>query len=332
MPVFLPNLQQRKRLTQVHLTICNVGSRKLTDEDDYSLGGWRFFAPNLTVFGFDADPDACAQANSKVRRQGIAWKEDHVALAIGNHSGMAPLYVTSHPMCSSVYPPNEAFLERFYDLPDLLRLDHETSTRTSTLDQYFESPDLPAIDVLQIDAQGAALAVLQGAEHQLSEVLALQIEVEFSPMYVGQPLFSEVDSHLRERGFHLFDLNPSRVPRARSPIHSKTHPGQLLWGDAFYFRDPLVDTTAPELNGERIFLLACIADALEFSDFALELFEYVTLNYGAIDASLNLADMIVASLPRHPQMKGVDLASVPVVQRLREYLIDFDPDSLKMRK
>ncbi len=66
MPVFLPNRQKRRRLDQVHLTICNVGPRKLPEADNYSLGGWRFIAPDRTVFGFDAAPEACARANSQI--------------------------------------------------------------------------------------------------------------------------------------------------------------------------------------------------------------------------------------------------------------------------
>lgn len=52
-------------------------------------------------------------------------------------------------------------------------------------------------------------------------------------MYEGQPLFADVDSFLRARGFDLFDLN--RV-YWRRPVRPSAGRGQLVFADALYFR------------------------------------------------------------------------------------------------
>jgi len=110
MPVFLSSLAKSGHLGQVHITICNVGSRKLGLEDDYTSKGWGIFAPNLTIYGFDADADACNEANTDLEARKVIWTEKHIPLALGNTVGESTLYVTNNPMCSSLYLTNESYL------------------------------------------------------------------------------------------------------------------------------------------------------------------------------------------------------------------------------
>ena len=90
---------------------------------------------------------------------------------------------------------------------------------------------------MELDTQGSELEILRGADVLLRDsVLALQVEVEFAPMYTDQPLFGEIDSHLRGYGFSLFDLIRYRGRRKTLESHQRTR-GQLLWGQALYLRD-----------------------------------------------------------------------------------------------
>ena len=119
MAIFLPLLKQEGYLEQIHFTICNVGSRKLTETDDYGSQWWGLFAPNLTIYGLDADLDACEQANADLEARQVNWTEKHFPLALDNTESEATLYVTKDPMCTSLYPPNEPFLARFEQLFDV---------------------------------------------------------------------------------------------------------------------------------------------------------------------------------------------------------------------
>jgi FkbM family methyltransferase len=321
MPLLIPLLKQKGRLDQTPMTIANVGSRKITPEDDYTSKGWGLFAPHLVIYGFDADADACDAANADLEARQITWVEKHIPLALADRVGEATLYVTKDPMCSSLYPPNESYLARFAGMLEVSSADFSFELEVTTLDQVCQTEGIAAIDFLQIDVQGADLQVLEGAGWLLERsILAVQVEVEFSSLYRGQPLFADVDQFMRNQGFTFFDLDPGYRVRARSPIQSTDRGGQLLWGDAFYFRDLIQAGVESPLNTpEQIFKLACIADVLEFPDYALELLEYLTLHYGD-DPLYNFADAIVETLSAFPLLVEQGLETLPVIQSIREYV------------
>ncbi len=329
MSVFLASLKRSGHLDRIHMTVCNVGSRKISSEDDYSQKGWEIFAPNLTIYGFDADADACEASNTALEAQQINWTEKHIPLALANSVGESTLYVTKHPMCSSLYPPNEPYLERFSGLSELVNLDFYMGIETTTLDEFCQSEGIEEIDFLQIDVQGAELQVLQGASQILGQsVLAVQAEVEFSHLYKNQPLFADVDIYLREQGFTLFDLDRAYRLRSISPICSTVRAGQLLYGDAFYLRDLIEDGLENNLKTpDKILKLACIADILNFPDYTLELLEYLTLHYGT-NPDYNFANNIVESLAQFPELVKKGITSLPAVSRILDYIDDCDIESL----
>ena len=321
MSVFIPILKKNGLLDRIHMTVCNVGSRKLGIQDDYGSQGWQIFAPNLSIYGFDADADACDEANAELETRQINWKEIHIPLAIGKAIEERTLYVTKHPMCSSLYPPNEPYLERFAGLPELVNLDFSFEIDTTTLDAFCQEEEVNEIDFMQIDVQGADLDVLEGARNILNcGTLAIQIEVEFSHLYTNQPLFADVDTFLRKHDFTLFDVSKSYRLRARSPICSSARAGQLLWGDASYFRDLIREDMDGKLKSpDRILKLACIADIMNFPDYALEILEYLTLNYGE-DSNYNFADSIIEGLSQLPELVSHGLDSLPIVEKIRDYI------------
>ncbi|ELS33691.1 MULTISPECIES: FkbM family methyltransferase [Pseudanabaena] len=326
MSVFLPSLKKSGILDQIHMTICNVGSRKLVSQDDYASQGWQIFIPNLSIYGFDADADACDAANAELETRQINWKEIHIPLVLGKSIEERTLYVTKDPMCSSLYPPNEPYLARLAELPELVNLDFSFEVDTITLDQFCQDEGISEIDFLQIDVQGADLDVLEGAKNILSHsTLAVQIEVEFSHLYTNQPLFADVDTFLRKYDFTLFDLSKSyRIPRSCSPICSTVRAGQLLWGDAFYFCDLIREDIDRKLKSpSRMLKLACIADIMNFPDYSLEILEYLTLEYGK-DPNYNFADNIIEGLAQFPDLVRDGLSSLPVIKRIRDHATNLD--------
>jgi FkbM family methyltransferase len=321
MAAFIDILKKNGRLDDLKLSIGQIGSRKLSEGDDYGSQGWGIFGKNLTIYGFDADADATEEANQDLDTRQVSWREVHVPVGLSDYTGEATLYVTKAPMCTSLYPPNEPLLERFSGLPELMNLDFEIEVETTTLDVFCQTEGVEEIDFLKIDVQGADLKVLQGATQLLSKsVFAIQIEVEFTHLYKDQPLFADVDSFARQQGFTLFDLSMARRPKAISPIVSNTHAGQILWGDAFYFRDLLVAEMNQKLRTpQNLLKLACIADLMDFPDFAQEILVYLTINHGQ-EPTYNFANDIVESLAKFPFVVERGLTTFPVIEQIKHFI------------
>ncbi|MEN9254276.1 MAG: FkbM family methyltransferase, partial [Gloeomargarita sp. SZTDM-1c_bins_89] len=209
MPAFFtPWLKRAGYLDQLWVRIGHVGSRPISEADDWGQQGWDVFAPNLEIYGFDADPDACEAANTAVAEKGIPWPEIHVPLVLSDRCDTQTLYITQDPMCSSLYPPNEPFLTRFQVEMEMMKGVATVEVETTTLDVFCQEQNLPGFDYLRTDVQGADLDVLRGAARILAEhLLVVEMEVIFSPLYLGQPLFADVDTFLRQQGFTLFQLS-----------------------------------------------------------------------------------------------------------------------------
>ena len=154
--------------------------------------------------------------------------------------GEHTLHVNNDDATSSLFPLNAALARNFEHLSHLATVRRET-VQTRRLDDVLP-PDEP-VDFLKLDIQGAELLALRGAERTLARTAAVHCEVEFSPLYLGQPLFPEVQSHLDARGFTLIDLLVAHRYSYRVPS-GRAAPDRLIWADAVFFREAEDDPAA----------------------------------------------------------------------------------------
>jgi FkbM family methyltransferase len=140
------------------------------------------------------------------------------------------------PGMTSLLEPNADVLKLFHGFPIWGEVVRTEEIETIRLDDV---PETSGCDYLKIDIQGAELMVFENAPRRLSEVLLIHTEVEFLPLYKGQPLFSDIDLFLRRSGFILHRFEPL-VSRAMKPIVIDKNPyapfRQLMWADAVYVR------------------------------------------------------------------------------------------------
>jgi FkbM family methyltransferase len=89
--------------------------------------------------------------------------------------------------------------------------------------------DVPVVDLLKLDCQGAELSVLKGAGKRIRDIRWIFCEVSIDPIYEGAPLWAEVHSFLRESGFELRGMS-GFAGAGRS----------IQWADALYANSGLV--------------------------------------------------------------------------------------------
>lgn len=191
---------------------------------------WMPFVGNLSIFAFEPDPVECDRLNDIEHDYRITY----LPYALGAvQEEKRTLHITRQPGCSSLLMPNTELLSGF-EYGKQLEVVRQVEVAVNRLDSILEvSPD-----VIKIDTQGTELEILEGSEELLSNVTAIEVEVEFVEMYKDQPLFADVDSFLRSHGFFLRGLrrdfwrNSARVDQPFG--------GQLMHGDALYLRQSLL--------------------------------------------------------------------------------------------
>jgi FkbM family methyltransferase len=167
--------------------------------------------------GVEADAEECGRLNASARPG-----HRYVHAVLDRRAGTRTFRVTRNPASASLLEPNHDFLSQFLELRDSFVVEREVAVSTTPLDRCLADHDIPRADFLELDVQGSELDVLMGAERTLGTTLGVQAEVEFAAMYVGQPLFADVDSFLRARGFQLFDLSRYHARRtALDPVSAR---------------------------------------------------------------------------------------------------------------
>mgnify|MGYP006272030847 CR=1 FL=1 len=141
-------------------------------------------------------------------------------------------------MCTSLYRPDEELMRHFHNL-QVAYLRDTAEIETVSLDELAAEGHFGAIDFVKIDIQGAELDAFRGAEATLGSTVAIVSEVEFVPLYEGQPLFGDVDRALRGQGFMLHKF-VDIAGRALRPVVMNKDPNFAswhLWGDAMFVRE-----------------------------------------------------------------------------------------------
>jgi FkbM family methyltransferase len=239
---------------------------------------WEELGERCRIVGFEPDRVECERLAEHYRDQ--PWVRI-VPYALGSEQRAANLYITREPACSSVYPPIDEVVDRHPRLEPQRMVRRET-IELITLDDWCAANAVDKVDLVKLDTQGSELDILRGAKRTLEGVSVVQTEVEFNPMYTGQPLFGDVDRFLRDRGFvlwHLDNMSHHRQHGARVGLRPGLHiydfdaarfthrSGQLFWADALFVRAEMT-TADPETDWRTAVRRACLASALGLGELA----------------------------------------------------------------
>ncbi len=213
------------------------------------------------ITGFEPDEEQYA----KLINNKSDDKKQYFPYFIGNGE-KAVFNITHAAGCSSLLKPNAELLNHFSYFKAVegspFHVLKSIEVETKRLDDIEECP-LP--DLMKLDIQGAELDVLKNASKALSEALVLQVETEFVELYENQPLFGDVQSYLKTKGFvvhKMIDIGgrcfePTFIPDV--PFRPMS---QLLWSDTIFVRD---FTKLDSLNDEKLIKMVMILHESYFS-------------------------------------------------------------------
>jgi hypothetical protein len=214
------------------LRIVDIGSQMLATEEDIHAPLRR--AAPTEIIGFD--PFAIGKAGEPVS---ISRPDGSVIYTYPNVVGdgePVTLHINRYDPTSSIFPSNLKLAGQFGLLAAALETVKTREFLSARLDDIL--PDI-AVDFLKIDVQGAAGLVLLNAPRILAKTLVCHVEVEFVPVYEGEPLFADVDIVLRRAGFcfvDFYNLGRQRYVRFEDSPQRAFHRGRTLWGDCIYIR------------------------------------------------------------------------------------------------
>lgn len=199
-----------KRLRPTLQTACVIGAYHGATARDL-----RRLYPRARILNFEPDPDTFAELERSVSAPNII----NVRAAVGDRVGTATLNRHRAPDTNSLLPFEAAAVAQ---LPHLFESVGRVDVAVTTLDAVATEHGLDQIDYVHVDTQGYEDRLLRGAARVLAErrVDVWLLEVNFDPLYVGQPSYLDVCGELTRHGYRLVCLqglffeNGHRAPRS----------------------------------------------------------------------------------------------------------------------
>lgn len=216
--------------------VVDVGAQPLSFEQDIYAPLVR--AGPCSIVGFDpfADPgiDRLLDEKSLQDHPGRTGAKVTVLPYFIGTGAMARFHVNAFSPTSSLFPSNMRLLEEYVSLSEMCATKSTVEVSTHKLDEVRE---IEACDFLKVDVQGGDFDVINHATRLLEGTLFVHIEAEFAEIYAGQPLFSDIDSLLRERNFQFIDFVKPGWNNYKA-LPSRLLNSRLLWADCIYMKEP----------------------------------------------------------------------------------------------
>lgn len=249
------------------LVLVDVGARGGVKKN------WASAGRHLRVLGFEPDT---REYDSLVKGAMTSDSpSEYFNVALHHQRGSVPLYIARDRGLSSIFEPDRTFLDTF---PDAGRFDTDDvrQVEVDTLDNQLRARNIQDIDFIKADTQGSELFVLKGSAGALAASgIGVEVEVEFTPIYKGQPLFADVDTFMRGLGYLLFDLKPCYWKRAAGWKAGGAY-GQIIWADALYLKSvPALQQTLaqvpPHTRKSKVLRAISVALLYGYFDYAIEI-------------------------------------------------------------
>jgi FkbM family methyltransferase len=245
-------------------------------------GRWAFLGPRLELHGFEPDTEECERLNAMAKAVGLDCRT--YPLYLGRTETGRTLYIKPERFNVSLFEWNMPFYERLKLVDgtvirrasDALIPGRTSKVDTISLDDWGDIYGVRDVDFIKNDVDGPELELMQAAPRMMAQAAGVQIDVVFNDCWVKTPKFADIDAWMHRNEFFLMDLRRlKRNGRYDSPYTapggSLTRPGQVMCGEALYFRDPIVSA----IPFTKALKLACIAEVMNHLEFAFEILAFL---------------------------------------------------------
>lgn len=207
---------------------------------------WVALAPHVRLVGFEPHEPECDRLT---REYAGVVDATLVAKGLAAEPEVAEFQITRAAWGSSRFTPDLAGTahlgyQRGAEVREVVEVEFVR------LDDWCADNGVERVDAIKLDIEGGELDALRGSTRLLRDVRALQVEVKFSAVNVGQPLYGEIAAFLDEHGFALWRLrnlahyalksvtDRPEVPELHYfdslPIQFSAPDAQLNWCDAIF--------------------------------------------------------------------------------------------------
>ena len=161
--------------------------------------------PALRVYAFE--PNLAAAS----RLMGVLANDVVLPVAVAEQNGSAPFHLNRYEGASSLLPFVPEGLARWIGGGDLA-VTATVTVPTMRLDTFLDGAGIRRVDYLQIDAQGADLAVIRSAGERLKDIGRISLEAQTTPfeLYRGASHKDDVMRFLTAAGFRLVETEAQR--------------------------------------------------------------------------------------------------------------------------
>jgi len=217
--------------SKFELTVIDIGAWGGVSSEWESIGDY------TNIIGFEPDKKECKRLN-KLKNDKISSQKFY-PLAVAGGLGSRNFYVTRRATVASLVRPNQKAW-KLYGIPGSERnrraeVKKIIKVSTTTLDNFCDKENIKP-DFLKIDTQGSELEIIkEGFSKNIKNLIGIEIEVEFIPLYKDQPLFSEIEQYLRQHDFELFGLKRHMWKMHNGTTVTKKSGGRITFADALFF-------------------------------------------------------------------------------------------------
>lgn len=206
------------------------------------------FADDVAYVYYEADPEGADELLKAAEEQ--PFETYVIPYGLWSKSGPQQLNITANSYASSILTPDVSFFDNrceidigrmTYDVTydDMLNVVRRVEIEARSLNDLAGQGLFPygrGPDFISLDTQGAELEILRGASDLIGDVLGICTEIEFQPMYQGQPLAGDILSATHAWGFDFASfIDMYFISNKHVPIgwRGRQQPG---FGDALFFQ------------------------------------------------------------------------------------------------